>query len=84
MRILKFSRDEGGCAGSAEIRLTEMEVRAISNLLYKQDKPNDIVSGLNKDFFVLRELLHHGGFDRPAIEILCKTARMKEGKNENR
>lgn len=80
MRILKFSRDEGGCAGSAEIRLTEMEVRAISNLLYKQDKPNDIVSGLNKDFFVLRELLHHGGFDRPAIEILCKTARMKEGK----
>lgn len=80
MRVLKFSRDEGGCAGSAEIRLTEMEVRAISNLLYKQDKPNDIVSGLNKDFFVLRELLHHGGFDRPAIEILCKTARMKEEK----
>ncbi len=61
MRILKFSRNVGGFAGSAEIQLTEMEVRAISNLLYKQDKPNDIVSGLNKDFFVLRELLHHGG-----------------------
>lgn len=77
MRILRFSRDVGGCAGSAEIRLTEMEVRAISNLLYREDKPNDIVSGLNKDFFVLRELLHHGGFDRPAIEILCKTAKIE-------
>ena len=77
MRILKFSRDVGGYAGSAEIQLTEMEARAISNLLYKQDKPNDIVSGLNKDFFVLRELLHHGGFDRPAIEILCETAKIE-------
>lgn len=77
MRILKFSRNVGGFAGSAEIQLTEMEVRAISNLLYKQDKPNDIVSGLNKDFFVLRELLHHGGVDRPAIEILCRTAKIE-------
>lgn len=77
MRILKFSRNVGGFAGSAEIQLTEMEVRAISNLLYKQDEPNDIVSGLNKDFFVLRELLHHGGFDKPAIEILCRTAKIE-------
>ncbi len=84
MTILEFKREEGGCAGSAKIRLTEMEVRAISNLLYREDKPNDIVGGLNKDFFTLRELLHHGGFDRPAIEILCKTAKMERKiKNEN-
>ncbi len=80
MRILKFERGPGGYSGSAEVRLTEGEIRALSNILYKEDKPSDIVSGLNKDFYVIRELLHHGGFDRPAIEILCRTAKMEECK----
>ena len=78
MTILKFERFAGGgYSGAAEIRLTESEIRAIGNILYKEDKPNDIVDGLNKDFYVLRELLHHCHFDRPAIEILCKTANIE-------
>lgn len=85
MRILSFSRDEGGCNGSAKIQLTEGEVRALCNILYKKDDHDGgITQNLNKDFFVLRELMHHGGFDRPAIRILCRTAKIekKEGKNE--
>ena len=77
MRILKFERGLGGYSGSAEIRLTEGEIRALGNILYKEDKPSDIVSGLNKDFYVLRELLYHGQFDRDAIEILCRTAKIE-------
>lgn len=78
MTILNFSRQEGGCCGRADVRLTEAEVRILSNILYRMDSHDgDVTQALNKDFFVLRELLHHGGFDRPAIEILCKTAKME-------
>ena len=80
MRILKLERGLGGYSGSAEIRLTEGEIRALGNILYKEDKPSDIVSELNKDFYVLRELMYHGQFDRSAIEILCRTVKMEECK----
>lgn len=85
MTILNFSREEGGCCGRADVRLTEAEVRILSNILYRMDSHDgNVTQALNKDFFVLRELLHHGGFDRPAIEILCKTAKMERKiKNEN-
>lgn len=85
MRILSFSRDEGGCNGFAKVRLTEAEVRILSNILYRMDSHDgDVTQALNKDFFVLRELLHHGWFDRPAIEILCKTAKIeRKEKNDN-
>ena len=85
MRILSFSRGDGGCHGTANVRLTEAEVRTLSNILYRMDSHDgDVTQALNKDFFVLRELLHHGWFDKPAIEILCRTAKIekKEGKNE--
>lgn len=85
MRILSFSRDECGCNGSAKVQLTEGEVRALCNILYrKDDHDGGIAQELNKDFFVLRELMHHGWFDRPAIEILCKTAKIeRKVKNDN-
>ena len=85
MTILNFSREEGGCCGRADVRLTEADVRILSNILYRMDSHDgDVTQALNKDFFVLRELLHHGWFDRPAIEILCKTAKIeRKVKNDN-
>lgn len=85
MIILSFSREENGCSGSAKVWLTESEIRVLCNILYKKDAHDgSIAQELNKDFFVLRELMHHGGFDRPAIEILCKTAKIeRKVKNDN-
>lgn len=85
MRILSFSRGDGGCYGTANVRLTEAEVRTLSNILYRMDSHDrSVAQTLNKDFFVLRELMHHGSFDVPAIEILCKTAKIeRKVKNDN-
>ena len=78
MRILSFSRGDGGCHGTANVRLTEAEVRTLSNILYRMDNHDgDVAQTLNKDFFVLRELMHHGGFDGAAIDILCRTAKVE-------
>lgn len=83
MRILNISRERNVCLSSAEIYLSESEIRQISTLLYRKaqdDNTNSAIHELSKDFYVLKELIQHGGFDRPAIEILCKTAKMEEGK----
>lgn len=78
MRILNFSREEGGCCGRADVQLTEAEVRALCNILYRMDNHDGgVAQTLNKDFFVLKELMHHGGFDRAAIDILCRTAKVE-------
>lgn len=83
MRILNISRERNTCLSSAEIHLSESEIRHIHSILYRKaqdDSADSSIHELNKDFYVLNELVHHGGFDRPAIEILCKTAKMEEGK----
>ena len=83
MRMLNISRERNVCLSSAEIYLSESEIRQISTLLYRKahdDNTNSAIHELSKDFYVLKELIQHGGFDRPAVEILCKTAKMEEGK----
>lgn len=83
MRILSFSRGDGGCYGTANVRLTEAEVRTLSNILYRMDSHDrSVAQTLNKDFFVLRELMHHGSFDVPAIEIYVEPPKLK-GINQN-
>lgn len=84
MRILSFSREDGGCYGTANVRLTEAEVRTLCNILYRIDNHDGgVAQTLNKDFFVLKELMHHGGFDGVAIDILCRTAKVeRNGRKE--
>lgn len=51
MTILNFSREERGCCGRADVRLTEAEVRILSNILYRMDSHDgDVTQALNKDF----------------------------------
>lgn len=75
MRILKLSRDANWTCGSAEVYLSASEIKMIYEILrhvIKKDETGELVKCLAADFYTLNEILQHGGFDKPAVKILCE------------
>lgn len=75
MRILKLSRDVNWICGSAEVHLSAYEIKMLYEILrhaIKKDGTCELVKCLAADFYALNEILQHGGFDEPAVKILCE------------